>query len=122
MHKKVVFAVFIVTVAILAVIFLQNRYLATPEEKVTASRVVIPQVAGHENEDANHIDENEYLDAELVSLVPLNPGEILLSTVNADFDGDNQDDQVNAIKSEDSPFISLIVGLFNVQKGEFERV
>ena len=122
MHKKVVFAVFIVTVAVLAVVFLQNRYLATPEEKVTASRVVIPRVAGHESEDANHIDEYEYFDPDIVSLVPLNSGESLLATVNMDFDGDKQEDQVNAIKSEGSPFISLIVGLFNVQKGEFERV
>jgi hypothetical protein len=122
MHKKVVFAVFIVTVAVLAVIFLQNRYLATPEEKITASRVVIPQVTGHEGEDANHIDDNEYFDPDIVSLVPLNTDEVLLATVNADFDGDKQDDQVNAIKKEGDPFISLIVGLFNVQKGEYERV
>lgn len=118
MHKRLVFALFIIAIAVIAIIFLQNRYLQAPEEKITASRVVVPQVDRSEDND----DESQLLDSELISMVALNQNETLLATVDMDFDGDGQDDQVNAIRVSGSPFISLIVGLFSPTKGEFERV
>ncbi len=119
MHKKFIFVLFILVVAALAVIFIQQRYLkTTEEERITASRIVIPQVDRLGEEE----DMSELLDPELVSMVPLNSDETLIAKIDMDFDGDGQDDQVNAIKVKGNPFVSLIVGLFNPQKGEYERV
>lgn len=122
MHKKIVLTVFIMAIAALAVIYIQNRYFTAPEERITAARVVVPQVGNNEVEEESEQEISEYLDPEMVSLVALNPGETLLATVNSDFDGDTYEDQINAIRSGTSPYISLIVGLYNVQKGEYERV
>ncbi len=118
MHKKLVIALFIAAIAAIAIIFLRQQYYQAPEEKITASRIVIPQV---ENQDADEPDES-FISDEKQSLVPLNVGETLISIVDMDFDGDGQDDQVNAIRIDGNPFISLIVGLFSPQKGEYERV
>ena len=118
MHKKVVLALFVVAIAVIALIFLRQKYYQAPEEKITASRVVIPQVGRTDSDD----DEDDLLSPRNVSKVPLNMDETLLSTVDMDFDGDGQDDQVNAIRVTGNPFITLIVGLFSPQKGEYERV
>ncbi|MBP5357665.1 MAG: pallilysin-related adhesin [Treponema sp.] len=124
MHKKVVFAVFVLAIGVLAVIYIQYRYFTAPEEKVTASRVVVPRVNDDQELDDDDFDNgsSEYLDPEIVSLVPLNSDETLLATVDMDFDGDLNNDQVNAIRTVSSPYITLIVGLFNPQKGEYERL
>ncbi len=118
MHKKLVLALFIVVIAAIAIIFLQQKYKQAPgEEKIMASRIVIPQIE-HSAEE----DDSPYLDTEKTSLVPLNSDETLLATVDMDFDGDGQDDEISAVRTAGNPFISLIVGLFSPQKGEFERV
>ena len=44
MHKKVVFAVFVLAIGAIALIYIQHRYFTAPEENVTASRVVVPKV------------------------------------------------------------------------------
>ncbi|MBQ1833525.1 MAG: pallilysin-related adhesin [Treponema sp.] len=117
MRKRLVFALFIIAVAVIAIIFLRQKYYQAPEEKITASRIVIPQA------DKASSDEDEaYLSSGKISMVPLNPDETLIATLDMDFDGDRQDDQVSAVKVSDNPFISLIVGLFSPQKGEYERV
>lgn len=124
MHKKVVFAVFVLAIGAIALIYIQHRYFTAPEEKVTASRVVVPKVNDDQELDDELFDDgsSEYLDPDMVSLVPLNPDETLLATVDMDFDGDLNNDQVNAIRTESSPYITLIVGLFNPLKGEYERL
>lgn len=124
MHKKVVFAVFVLAIGILALVYIQYRYFTTPEEKVTASRVVVPRVNDDQEADDGVFDDgsSEYLDPDIVSLVPLNQDETLLASVDMDFDGDLNNDQVNAIRTVSSPYITLIVGLFNPQKGEYERL
>ncbi|MBP5442363.1 MAG: pallilysin-related adhesin [Treponema sp.] len=124
MHKKVVFAVFVLAIGAIALIYIQHRYFTAPEEKVTASRVVVPKINGDQDAEDEDLDgsTSPYMDPEMVSLVPLNPDETLISTVDMDFDGDLNADQVNAIRTESSPYITLIVGLFNPQKGEYERL
>ena len=49
----------------------------------------------------------------LTSFVPLLPTETLMSTLTVDFDGDTFDDQVVAVRKAGSPYLFLIVGLYN---------
>ena len=101
MHKKVVFAVFVLAIGAIALIYIQHRYFTAPEEKVTASRVVVPKINGDQDAEDEDLDgsTSPYMDPEMVSLVPLNPDETLISTVDMDFDGDLNADQVNAIRT-----------------------
>ena len=56
-----------------------------------------------------------------MSLVPLHSDETLLSTLSVDFDGDGYDDQINSLKKMTSPYIQILVGLYNPYKGQYER-
>lgn len=56
------------------------------------------------------------------SFIPLLPTETLMSTLTLDFDGDNLDDQVVAVHKAGSPFLFLIVGLYNADTNAYDRV
>ncbi|MCR5494907.1 MAG: pallilysin-related adhesin [Treponema sp.] len=56
------------------------------------------------------------------SFIPLLPTETLMSTLTMDFDGDNLDDQVVAVHKAGSPYLFLIVGLYNSETNAYDRV
>lgn len=60
-------------------------------------------------------------DVALASFIELNPDELLFSTLEFDFDDDGYEDQINIIKSSESPFIKIIVALYKPKKSEYER-
>ena len=57
----------------------------------------------------------------LTSFVPLLPTETLMSTLTVDFDGDTFDDQVVAVRKAGSPYLFLIVGLYNPDTNSYSR-
>ena len=120
MKKRVIPAVFILVAAALAVVFITRQYFYKPEEVNTTAKVVIPQVDGKDTE--KNISNSELGDeATLTSLVPLNGDETLISVVSMDFNNDGFEDQVNAIKTAASPYLSLLVGLYNTKNASYER-
>lgn len=121
MNKRLFIVIVVVVVAALAVVFISRVFLVKPAEKTTASRVVTPQVAGND-EKANSNNSVMSDDAVLTSLVPLKSDETLISIVTMDFDGDGYEDQVNAIKTASSQYLSLLVGLYTPTKGTYERM
>jgi hypothetical protein len=66
--------------------------------------------------------------SELVSLIPLRDNEILVETLNTDFDGDGYDDQVNAVRrrasgsTASSGPITLIIGIYDPVTNLYRRV
>ncbi|MBQ5491595.1 MAG: pallilysin-related adhesin [Treponema sp.] len=120
MHKRIVPVIFILAIAALAVAFVSKRYLSEQPEKVTGSRVVAPQVTvrtEQSSEDSFSMSE----ETTLSSLVSLRNDETLLSIVSMDFNGDGYEDQVNSIRTASSPYIQLLVGLYNPSDGKYER-
>ena len=61
------------------------------------------------------------LSSSLVSLIPLEDDETLISVLSQDFDGDGYDDQVNAIKTIKNPHLLLLVGIYNTKISKYER-
>lgn len=120
MKNRVVPAVFVIIAAALAVVFISRKCLYKPNEETTASRVIIPQVAGKSTE-KNTSNSDMSDETAMTSLVPLKNDETLISIVSMDFDGDGYEDQVNAIKTAASPYLSLLVGLYNPQTSSYER-
>lgn len=121
MYKKIIPVVFIIVASLIALIFIGNKYLNKPQTKSTSARIVIPQV---ESEKKVSVSDSPYMDddSSMTSLVPLLPEETLIAVVSMDFDGDGNDDQVNAIKTASSPYLSLLVGLYNREKTQYERM
>jgi len=120
MKKRVIPAVFIIAASLLAVILISRKCLYKPNNTTTMSKVVIPQVAG-KNATAGSINSDLNDDTVLTSLVKLNPDETLISIVSMDFDNDGFEDQVNAVKTAASPYLSLLVGLYNNKTATYER-
>ncbi len=54
-------------------------------------------------------------------LIPLFPDEILITAIPVDFNLDNYADQVVAVKNTDSPFVKVIIGLYNPLFAAYER-
>lgn len=115
--KRIIPVVFILTGAAL-IIFFFSRNLFVKENKISRARVVIP-ISG--DEDANN-KSNVYADnMEQTSFIQLSNGETLVGTLEMDIDGDTYDDQINMIKTSASPYIQLIVALYNPKSGNYER-
>ena len=120
MKKKLTAFLFIFTVIFLALIFIYRIFIYKETEEKNNVSVIIPQANSTEmqstNENYNYED-----DVGMISLIPLQSDETLLSVVSMDFDNDGFDDQVNAIRTSASPYISLLVGLYNPSKSTYER-
>ncbi|MCR4823138.1 MAG: pallilysin-related adhesin [Treponema sp.] len=115
--KRLIPVIFILAAAVLAFLFF-SRNLFVKDKTISRARVVIPIVG----EQAEGKTENLYTDSlEQTSFIQLSNGETLVGTLEMDIDGDGYDDQVNMVKTSASPYIVLIVGLYNQKSGTYER-
>ncbi|MBR1537808.1 MAG: pallilysin-related adhesin [Treponema sp.] len=115
--KRLIPVIFVLTAAVLAFLFF-SRNLFVKNDSISRARVVIPIVG--EREEGKTSD--EYSDSlPQTSFIQLSNGETLVGTLEMDIDGDGYDDQVNMIKTAASPYIVLIVGLYNPKTGVYER-
>lgn len=116
--KKLIPAAFIVVAAVLA-FFIFARNLFVKDDSVSRAKIVVPVINEKENDKK---EGNEY-DDDLAqsSFIQLANGETLLGTSEFDVDADGFDDQVNIIKTASSPFITLIVGLYDNENGVYTR-
>ena len=115
--KKIIPIIFALTVALLAFLFFA-RNLFIKDNSISRARVVIP-IVGEQNSETKS---NEYADGlQQTSFIQLSNGETLVGTLEMDIDGDGFDDQVNMVKTAASPYIVLIVGLYNPKNGNYER-
>ena len=110
MQKKVTLALFIVIVAAVAVAFIAKNYFYTPDKNNSSASVVVPMSSSAEEKKNSAFSSMEE-DNALVSLIPLKDNETLIGIVSMDFDGDGFDDQVNVIRTMDSPYLAILVGL-----------
>ncbi len=108
-------------ISFLASAILFRYVIWKPKQEANNPKIITPNVQSIK--DDIHTDSSIMMDdSVLTSLVPLEDGETLLSIVSMDFDGDGLDDQVNAVRSALNPYVSLVVGLYNKKKNEYERV
>ncbi len=120
MRKRLVLVMFIAAIAVLAFVVLNNRYGETVQRQITASRVVIPQ---SQTELSSSSARTSIMRGDTVveSLIPLKEDESILNIVDLDFDGDGYDDQINAVKAAGSPYIQLLVGMYDPESRQYGR-
>ena len=116
--KKLIPVVFIVIAAFLAFLLIAKN-LFIKDNSYSRAKVVKPVVDSAQTEDSS--EENVYEDYEQTSFIELANDETLLSVVTMDIDGDGYDDQINIVKTSKSPFLALIVGLYNPSTATYVR-
>ncbi|WP_407400286.1 pallilysin-related adhesin [Treponema sp.] len=120
MKKKITLALLILATAAVLAVVIAKRYIYKEEETIVSSSVVIPKSNAESQTSVQNVSIEDD-DSAMVSLIPLHSNETLLSIVSMDFDGDGLDDQVNAVRTMDSPYIALIVGMYNQDTSTYER-
>ncbi|MEE1181847.1 MAG: pallilysin-related adhesin [Treponema sp.] len=120
MKKKITLALLILASCAVLTVLLAKKSIYKEEEKTVTSSVVIPKTNSETQGPVQDVAVEDE-DAAFVSLIPLHGNETLLSIVSMDFDGDGFDDQVNAVRTMDTPYISLIVGLYNEKTSTYDR-
>ena len=119
--KRLTIIIFIVITIALVFLFLSKDSATEKEGTITRAKTVIP--VSEESEKPNNLEEQLVQEdtISLVSLIPLLPNETLLNTLSIDFDGDGYDDQINAIKKDNSPYIVILIGLYNPFRSQYDR-
>ena len=116
--KKLIPVIFIIVAAGLAFFFL-GKNLFIKDNSYSRAKIVKPVVETEATEEENL--ENEYEDYEQTSFIELANDETLLNVVTMDIDDDGYDDQINIVKTSRSPFLALIVGLYNPSTSSYVR-
>ena len=117
--KRLVLIIFVIVGISLGLIFFMEDSTENTSQGITRSQTIIPQTTAQKQETVEV--QIEGTEDSLVSLVPLHSDETLLGTLSVDFDGDGYDDQINSLKKMTSPYIQILVGLYNPYKGQYER-
>lgn len=118
--KRLVLLIFGAVAIGLAIFFFTNKTSTKTETSVTRARTVVPisDTSLANDTPSTMIYED---DSVLVSLIPLQSDETVLNTLSVDFDGDGYDDQINAVKKSTTPYIVLLVGLYNPFRSQYDR-
>ena len=115
--KRLIPVIFVLTGAALALLFF-SRNLFVVDKSISRAKVVVPIVGNPESEQKS----SDYSDGlEHTSFIQLSNGETLVGTLEMDIDGDGADDQINMVKTTSSPYIVLIVGLYDSKTGTYTR-
>ncbi len=117
--KKLTTILFIlVGLVILFLIIQQNVDFSDSQSNTFANGLSSSNSATQsQNLQTDVIPENE----DVTVLVPLFPDEVLVTAITIDFNMDNYVDQVIAVKNSSSPFIKVVIGLYNPLFGAYER-
>ncbi len=124
MRKKLVLVIFILAVAGLALLFVGRGYYSqSAKTELTTARLVIPQGNGSEETENDGETTTSIINDDIIltSLIPMQGDETLINIVSADFNGDGYEDQMNAIKTTTSPYLQLLLGLYNPKNETYER-
>jgi len=118
--KRIVSSIFVITAAVLAAVVLITHEVEPGNRTPGQPKVVTPVISGETKSDVqnNSVPAD---DGGMTSFIPLASDETLISILTLDFDGDTRDDQINLVRKMTSPYLYLIVGLYNPATGSYER-
>lgn len=120
MSKKTAAFLIFITAAVAAAVFFISGLFEEEKEEYRGHEFSLSSI--DDSSSKKTIDTSSLVEeSALVSLIQLRPDETLIGVVSMDFNSDGLEDQVNAVKSSSSPYIQLIVGIYNKAKSEYER-
>lgn len=118
--RRIIPAFFVIVAMVLLVIFLTKK---TSESAKKVGVQDLP-VSGDSQGEGFLATENSLgiEDSAIVSFMPLRANETLLGSSGIDLNGDNFDDEILVVRKSESPFLYLIVGLYNPETTLYDRV
>ncbi|MCR4627343.1 MAG: pallilysin-related adhesin [Treponema sp.] len=120
MKHKFVLIIFVAFAIALISFFVMNGNPSKQTVSTPQSKIVKPVVTDLQNENFGDDGSNSE-STTLTSFIPLAPDETLLNIITVDFDGDMRDDQINLVRKVTSPYLWLLVGLYDTDTGSYER-
>ena len=112
----IIFAIFFLG---LASFFVYTTFIADNNQEIEKAQVIIPSI--NKTEDSEETENSIYDDISQISFIPLQSDETLLNTHTSDLNGDNYDDQINAVRNTQTNSIFLIIGIYNTSLGQYQR-
>lgn len=120
MKSKVAIIIFSSIGFVFLVLLVTNIFYFKNKNRPIRAKVVTP--ISENDTSSDNIDGSSISDeSTITSFIPLLPTETLMSTLTVDFDGDTYDDQVVAVRKAGSPYLFLIVGLYNPDSNSYSR-
>ena len=120
MRRRLAAFLIVMTAACAAVVFFITKQFSKDDASYRSSGFSLSD--GKSKSSVKSLDSvSSVEETALVSLIQLKTDETLIGVVSMDFNGDGLEDQVNAVKSSSSPYIQLIVGIYNKAVSEYER-
>lgn len=128
MRAKITALFFVIIISVAAVVFISRNYLRPSDSSAaSASRTdvsarsdaAVPRLTS--NTAASASGDFPLEEGTQVSFVSLGSDETLVSSLTADLDGDAFEDQVSVIRTISSPYLSILITLYNPTLNDYER-
>ncbi len=120
--KRFYILVFGIIGSVLLVLLAGQRFFFPEKKTITGSKLIIASSSnGSANTDSVSSDKLTTDETSLTTFIPLKSDETLISCISFDINADSYEDQVIAVKNAQTPFITLIPGVYNPQSTEYER-
>ena len=122
MKSKLIAVSFVLVILGLGVFFFFFQKGSKNESEMNKqAKIINPKFSEEVKAESNYTNssvENETF----TSFVQMNYSETLISTLIFDFDNDTYEDQVIVVRKADSPYLWLVVGLYDAETKEYNRV
>ncbi len=121
MKSKIIVVSFFLSVVLLGIFFFFKKKPAPETETVKQSKLVTPKFSEEVKSETGYTETG--LEKEtFTSFIPLSGTETLISTLIFDFDNDTYEDQVIVVRKADSPYLWLVIGLYDPETKDYNRV
>ncbi len=122
MKTKLVSLIFALAVISLGVFFFLFKNRAETESDLSKqAKIINPKFNETIKSESGH-SESSFDQEAFTSFIPLSGTETLISTLIFDFDNDTYEDQVIVVRKADSPYLWLVVGLYDPETKNYDRV
>ena len=118
--RRIIPAFFVIVASVLLVIFLTNK---TSESAQKIGEQDLSASGDFQSKGFSSAENSSGTESgAVVSFMPLRANETLLGSSGIDLNGDNFDDEILVVRKNGSPFLYLIVGLYNSETTLYDRV
>ncbi|MCQ2596204.1 MAG: pallilysin-related adhesin [Treponema sp.] len=122
MKSKFIAVVFVLAAAALGVFFFFSKKNSGIEgENTKQAKIVNPKFSEEVMSDSGRTEASVEQET-FTSFIPLSGSETLISTLIFDFDNDTYEDQVIVVRKADSPYLWLVIGLYDSETKDYNRI
>lgn len=118
--KKITLWIFVAVILALLGFLVVQKVLSKNVTVESRAKVVVPKV-DFENSGSDETAGTKSEDLNRASFINLSSDETLLESISMDFDGDGHEDQISAVKTPATTFISLIIAIFDAETSTYIR-